>query len=222
MKKIYLFCLIFLVYSGISFAQNYNWITPNKTYLKMYLCEDGMYRIGQTDFTNAGISVAAIDPRTVKVFYKGNQIPVFFNGESDGVFGVSDYFDFYGVRNYGGITNTYDQNNSVVYNTNEYFNSYSDTSVYWIDWGGSFGIRYNSSAFTAAGNFTNQYFSDVIHLEKDYYYTQGENISATDYRFLNTEKFRGEGWYWSLIGNTQTLSDTFPLLCFIMFRRHLP
>ncbi len=209
MKKIFLFCLLFIVNSDISFSQNYNWITPNKTYLKMYLCEDGMYRIGQTDFTNAGISVAAIDPRTVKVFYKGNQIPLYFSGESDGVFGVSDYFDFYGSRNYGGITNTYDQNNTVTYTTNEYYNTYSDTSVYWIDWGGSFGTRYSISSFVSGAVYSNQYFNDALHLERDYYYSQGQNISTSDYGYLNTEKFRGEGWYWSKIGNTQTLSDTF-------------
>ncbi len=214
MKKIFSFCLFFTLCFNFAIAQNYNWITPNKTYLKMYLCEDGMYRIGQTDFTNAGIAVAPIDPRTVKVFYKGNQIPLYFNGESDGVFNVSDYFDFYGVRNYGGITNTYDQNNAVVWTTNEYFNSYSDTSIYWIEWGGINGIRYNTASLSSTGTFSNQYFSEVIHLEKDNYYTQGENISSTDYRFLNTEKFRGEGWFWSALGNSQTLSDTFstPLL----------
>ena len=105
MKKL----LLVFILLGFNFclAQNYNWITPNKDYLKLYIIQDGIYRINKIDFINAGVNPSSIDPRTVKVFYKGNQIPLFFYGESDGVFNDTDYFDFYGQRNYGGLTNTY-------------------------------------------------------------------------------------------------------------------
>lgn len=193
------------------YSQNYNWITPNKTYLKMYIADDGMYRINKADFLNAGIA-ETIDPRTIKLYNLGVQIPVYFSGQNDGVFDPSDYFDFYGSRNYGGPTKTYDHNNNLVYTTNEYYNSYSDTNVYWIEWGGSFGLRMSESAYSAPSNYLNQYFSDIVHLEKDKFYSQGETVDPfSDFRFLSTEKFRGEGWYWSVIGNNQTLSDTFSI-----------
>ncbi|MBL8005915.1 MAG: T9SS type A sorting domain-containing protein [Ignavibacteria bacterium] len=211
MKKPFLTIFIYCVLLNLAFAQNYNWITPNKTYLKMYLADDGMYRINQSDFTAAGVTTGNIDPRTVKLYNKGNQLPVFFSGESDGVFDAADYFDFYGTRNYGGLTTTYDQNNVFAYSTNEYFNLYSDTNVYWVEWGGSNGLRYSVSTYSSVTAFENQYHLKSIHLEKDYFYTQGENINASDYRFLNTEKFKGEGWFWSSLSNTQTLSDTFSL-----------
>ena len=105
MNKVFLLFLLFLPF--LSKAQNYNWITPNKDYLKLYVIDDGIYRINKSDFINAGVNPNTIDPRTVKVFYNGNQIPIFFYGESDGIFNDTDYFDFYGQRNYGGITNTY-------------------------------------------------------------------------------------------------------------------
>jgi len=136
MKKIIFLFLFSVFLLNNSFSQNYAWITPNKTYLKMYVAENGMYRINKTDFTNAGINTNSIDPRTVKLYSKGNQLPIFFSGEQDGTFDVSDYFDFYGTRNNGGLIPTYDHNNVVVYNTNEYFNQYSDTNVFWVDWGG--------------------------------------------------------------------------------------
>ena len=103
-------------------AQNYNWITPGQTYLKMYVVDDGIYRIDKNDFVNAGISVSSIDPRTIKLYYKGNQLPIYFNGEQDGVFNDTDYFDFYGQRNYGGLTKTYDVYDAVNYTTDEYYN----------------------------------------------------------------------------------------------------
>lgn len=211
MIKVIIFSFFSFIFINLSFAQNYSWITPGKTYLKMYLADDGIYRISSTDFTNAGIVLNTVDPRTLKVFNKGNQIPVFFSGESDGTFDAPDYFDFYGVRNYGGLTQIYDQNNNPSYTTNEYFNTYSDTNIYWVEWGGSNGLRYTVPSYTATNNFSNPYFYDLLHLEKDKFYYQGENISSNDYRFLNTEKFKGEGWYWTSLSNTQTSTDTFSL-----------
>ncbi|MBS1516779.1 MAG: T9SS type A sorting domain-containing protein [Bacteroidetes bacterium] len=202
--------LVFFSFAEISYTQNNpNWITPNRTYLKMYVINDGMSRINKNDFQNAGINTSGIDPRTVKVFNKGIQIPIFFSGEQDGVFNDNDFFDFYGTRNYGGIVNTYDANNNVVYTTNEFYNQYSDTNVYWVDWGGATGIRFQNSSYSVSGLFPDNYFIDKIHFEKDLIYAQGENAAANDYRFLSTEKFLGEGWYWKAMYNTQIQTDTF-------------
>jgi len=211
-KKSVCFLLIIFVFKcNFSLAQNFNWITPGKTYLKMYIINEGLTRINKVDFVNAGISTSTVDPRTVKVFNKGSQIPLFFQGESDGIFNDGDYFDFYGTRNYGGLTNTYNQNNNVIYVTNEYYNPYSDTNIYWIDWGGENGLRFLNTNYSVTVPYPLDYYFSTVHFEQDKIYSQGENISATDFRFLNTEKCAGEGWYWSLLSNNQTLSDTFSL-----------
>jgi len=205
-KPIY-FLAILLTISSLSFAQNYNWITPGRTYLKMYVAEDGIYRIGKTDFTNAGVPVSAIDPRTVKVYFKGSQIPIYFSGEQDGVFNDNDFFDFYGTRNRGGITKTYNESNIVAYTTNEFYNEYSDTNSYWIDWDGNQGMRFPTSSFTTLNSYPSDFFMQMLHFEKDKIYSQGQN--PNDIWFLNTEKYRGEGWYWSLLNDSGSVSDTF-------------
>lgn len=212
MLKTLLAFAVTLLLANQSQSQNYSWITPNKTYLKLYVADDGVYRISRTDFTNAGINTSGIDPRTVKVYNKGNQIPVFFQGESDGVFDANDYLDFYGIRNYGGISKTYNEDNSVVYSSNEYYDFYSDTNVYWIDWGGANGIRMQTSAYSTTTPFANGYYNDFVHLEKDKMYWIGEN-NAQNGNFTN-ERYKGESWYWNLLYNGQSLSDTFstPLL----------
>ncbi|MEP7146481.1 MAG: C25 family cysteine peptidase [bacterium] len=192
-------------------AQNYNWITPGKTYLKLYVIYDGMYRINKIDFTNAGINTSAIDPRTVKVLNGGTQIPIYFSGEQDGIFNDNDYLDFYGMRRKGGLDNVYNSNNQLFYVRNEYYNQYSDTNSYWIEWEGSNGLRYSTSSFTTSMLYPSPFFTDSLHFEKDKLYSQGENVSSTDYRYLNTERFSGEGWYWSILSNNQTLSDTFSI-----------
>ncbi|MEO8211141.1 MAG: C25 family cysteine peptidase, partial [bacterium] len=208
-KKTIYFLALLLTISSSSFAQGYNWIIPGKTYLKMYIAEDGIYRIGKTDFTDAGVPVATIDPRTIKVYFKGSQIPIYFSGESDGVFNDNDFFDFYGTRNRGGITKNYNESNAVSYTTNEFYNQFSDTNSYWVDWDGKNGLRFPTSSFTTLTPYLSDYFLEMLHFEKDKIYSQGENLGGNDTRFLNTEKCKGEGWYWSLLSSNGIVSDTF-------------
>jgi len=195
-KKIILLFL-FITPSLLS-AQNFNWITPGKTYIKLYITEDGMYRIDRNDFLNSGINPSTIDPRTVKLIFKGNQVPVYFQGEDDGVFNENDFFDFYGVRNAGGLTpyrNGF--TNTIAYTVDEYYNLYSDTSSYFIDWGGSPGIRYTIFTGSSSSVFPQNFISKSIHREQDNKYYLGETTNPnSDYRYFNTELAVGEGWFW--------------------------
>lgn len=206
--------MLMLFCSSLYSQSNPNWITPNKTYLKMYVIQDGMYRIDRNDFVNAGVNTATVDPRTVKLYYKGSEIPVYFTGQQDGTFDSGDYLDFYGERNYGGLSKVYDHLNNISYYVNEYYNQYSDTNVYWVDWGGANGLRYQDANYSTLSPYPSASFLDVVHLERDYYYNQGENFSSSDLRFLTTEKYRAEGWFWSRLSNGTTLSESFdiPLL----------
>lgn len=198
--KICILSTVYLFLTGLLFSQSFTWITPNKTYLKMYVSSDGIYRISRNDFTQAGINTSIIDPRTVKVYNKGIEIPVYFEGEQDGFFDVNDFIDFYGKRNYGGLTNTYLASYGPTitdYITDEYFNMYSDTNVYWIGWDGANGIRFSISAYTVQNEFPQNYFSEKIHFETDSLYSLGVTVNPnTDYRYFNNEKISGEGWYW--------------------------
>jgi hypothetical protein len=208
LKKTFLLGILFFLINT-AFSQNYNWITPNQTYLKLYISDDGIYRINKIDFTNAGINTGSIDPRTVKVYYNGNQIPAYFFGEQDGVFDDSDYLDFYGTRNYGGLTNYYDSYNQVSYTKDEYLNIYSDTSAYWIGWGGSNGLRYSDYGYTSSSTYPLDYYYSKYHFEKDLVYSLGESWSSSDYRNFSNDLFLGEGWYWRIMNFNNTQTDTF-------------
>ncbi len=192
-----------------SLAQDFSWITPNKDYFKLFVVEDAMYRISRSDFSNAGINTSLIDPRTLKVYNKGVQMPVFVQGESDGVFDATDYVDFYGTRNYGGPTIYYTVDNTPYYQKDEYNNMYSDTNVYWIGWDGDNGLRISPFEYTASVNYGSATFLERFHFEKDRVYSQGEKDGSTDYRFFNNELFQGEGWYWSSMYTNLMIQDTF-------------
>lgn len=199
-RKLSIYVWILMLSSVTGFAQNYNWIIPNKTYLKMYIAQDGIYRLTRNEFTQSGINTGNIDPRTVKLYYKGNEIPLYFEGEQDGSFDANDFIDFYGKRNYGGITTTYLASygpTTFDYSTDEYYNQYSDTSVYWIGWDGANGIRFVNSSFTTTTELPFSYSMEKIHFEIDSVYSLGQNLNVNaDFRFFNNEKISGEGWYW--------------------------
>ncbi|MBK9227110.1 MAG: hypothetical protein IPL67_08710 [Ignavibacteria bacterium] len=201
--------LLFVVINSSRAQSGYNWIVPNKAYLKLSVIEDALYRITKTDFTNAGVNTSTVDPRTVKVFNKGVQIPIYFEGETDGVFDNADYFDFFGTRTYGGNTKFFNQDNGLVYTKDEYYSPYSDTNVYWVEWGISNGIRYANASYTSAVPYSPDFYYDKLHFEKDRVYTQGERTDANDFRNFNNENFLGEGWYWTTMTANQFVTDTF-------------
>ncbi|CAN5670362.1 hypothetical protein BH10BAC5_BH10BAC5_14550 [soil metagenome] len=209
-EKIVLTAIFTLLFINIK-AQNYNWITPGKTYLKLQIIDNGIYRINKSDFQNAGISTTTIDPRTVKVLYKGNQLPVFFQGEGDGVFDDLDYFDFYGQRNNGGLIDFRDgYSNQILYSQFEYFNEYSDTSAYFVDWGGAVGIRYQNVSSTLNSTLYPQpYFLNKIHGEKDKIFSLGKTTNASsDFKYFSTERVEGEGWFWQQLVDNTSLVDS--------------
>ena len=209
MKYFVIFILLLICLCNIGFAQNYNWITPNQTYLKMYVVDDGIYRINKADFIAAGINTGTVDPRTVKIYYQGNQIPAFAYSESSGVFNDSVYFDFYGCRNYGGVTNSYNSGNQVTYTTDEYNNLYSDTNTYWIGWGGTFGLRYTNFTYSSGTNYSLNYFYKRLHFERDLVYSFGEHDNDNDFYNFNNEKYIGEGWYWQKLQYLNTITQIF-------------
>lgn len=213
MRVFYKLFLLLLLTEGI-FSQNYGWITPNKTYLKFSILDDGIYRINKSDFIQAGINVN-FDPRSVKVIYRGEQVPIYFEGENDGTFDDADFFDFYAERNYGGLTKTYKENLGVTvidYITDEYYNLYSDTAVYWVGWDGANGLRYPNTPLFSNTNYPLSYYFDKLHFEKDSVYSLGESYDHNqDFRYFNTEKVSGEGWYWKELLSNFVLAKNFSL-----------
>ncbi|MFQ6618902.1 MAG: hypothetical protein ACE5QV_09475, partial [Fidelibacterota bacterium] len=66
---------------------------------KIIIKREGIYKITRDWLEKAGIPTAVIDPRTVKIFNKGEEIPIYLKGDRDGKFDEGETWEIV-VRRY--------------------------------------------------------------------------------------------------------------------------
>ena len=71
------------------------WYNPETPWIKLDLDEDGLYRISP-DWLNAFANSAAIDPRSFRLFYLGQEQLLHVEGQADGRFDAEDFLLFHG------------------------------------------------------------------------------------------------------------------------------
>ncbi len=182
------------VTSGLLFKKKAgkNWYQSSQDYLKIFTIEDGIYHITNSDFINSGIPANQIDPQTFSMYYLGEPYPVYVYGEQDGQFDQTDYIEFFGKRNPG---------------NGQYYNDYSDSSVYWLTWGGELGKRMEFRSVTPKqGDEVTTYFHRE-HFEENNKYYNGDNLMA----IYTTDNTPGEGWIWGEILAGAVFNFTFQI-----------
>jgi uncharacterized repeat protein (TIGR01451 family) len=64
--------------------------------LKIFIEEDGLYRVTYQDLTNTGFPLSGVDPRRLSLSNRGSPVAIQVFGEEDGVFDAGDWLEFYG------------------------------------------------------------------------------------------------------------------------------
>lgn len=140
------------------------WINYGNTYVKIGVAQDGIYRFDYDDLYSLGVSVNEVNPQTFKLFNKGKLIPIYVQGENDSTFDPGNFIEFAGIRNMGENYRQISTNGEAY---KEYLGRYTDTTIYWLTWGGEGGLRVSISdgipEITAAD--TLKYYSELIHKE---------------------------------------------------------
>lgn len=131
--------------------------------VKIIVEEKGIYQITGRDLENAGIITANIDPTTFRLTNKGKDVAFFLTGEQDNSFDPDDYFEFWGERHEKTFLDEY---------PDQYADPFSDENVYWLEWGGSGGLRMvqeNGSLITSQPGQYNPsfYYSSTVHVEEN-------------------------------------------------------
>lgn len=150
---------------------------------KILVDRDGIYRIGYQDLVNAGIDPSNFDPRTLRLYHRGQQTPIYFRGQDDGIFDPDDYFEFYGQRARG---------------DSSYYHFYTDAEVYYLSWGGSFGARMieEDGAPSHPGAMAADYFTDTLHLERD----------SSFVRLKSPQSDQTDRWFWRRLDKDSSLT----------------
>ncbi|HEY3876721.1 MAG TPA: C25 family cysteine peptidase, partial [Candidatus Kapabacteria bacterium] len=93
---------------------------------RMYIRQSGIYHVTFSDLQNFGIDPSVIDPATLRIINKGQQIAVYvYDLHHDGAFHTDDYIEFYGAAElYQGTTNT-----------DFYFDPDTKNNIYFLVWG---------------------------------------------------------------------------------------
>jgi hypothetical protein len=98
----------------------------DSTAYRITVKEDGIYSLSYEYLQSQGVAVSAIDPKTVKMYNRGEQIPSYVYGARDNQFDSGDYIQFRG---------------EVYHGENHYYSPYTETNVYWLVSGGDIGMR---------------------------------------------------------------------------------
>lgn len=98
MKRILLLLLVIASIKGLSQTYNNEWINYNQTYYKFKVAVNGIYRISQPILASAGLG--SIPAEQFQLWRNGKQIPLYTTIQT-GVFGASDYIEFWGEMNDG-------------------------------------------------------------------------------------------------------------------------
>ncbi len=160
-------------------AQTYGneWIDFTKTYFKIKVGQEGIYRLTYDNLNNVGFPVSSIDPRRIQLYHRGVEVAIFVEGENDAVFNPTDYIDFYGQANDGTLdANLYQPASTQPHS---YYNLYSDTTAYFLTYNlvATNGKRMaTSTPFTGGAN-------DTYHLKENLTvysdnYSQGETQAS--------------------------------------------
>ncbi len=132
---------------------------------KVLVDHDGLYSITYDDLLAAGIAPEEIDPQTLKLYLQGSQIPLWVEGEWDGQFDAGDYILFFGTFARGTYT---------------YENLYTRTNVYWLDWGGSSGLRLPERSVAPGSAVLAEAYQARTHVEVDTVYEKFGFAPLTD------------------------------------------
>ena len=118
--------MLFWAYAG---AQTYNneWIDFSKTYYKFKVGSDGVYQIGESVLTAAGLQGA--DAASFQLWRNGVQVPLYTSVPS-GLLPANGYIEFYGRANDGKPDKPlYLQ---PTFQTDDHWSLYTDTAVYFL------------------------------------------------------------------------------------------
>ncbi len=163
--------------------------------LKILLLRDGLYRIYYDSLQHvADFPLEIIQSTTLQLSLKNEQQPIHVFDHGDGQFDSGDYFDFIGKQNY-------------FSGESQHYDPFTDINVYWLDWGGSNGLRFveESGALLGANPVRPNTFWDTVHIEED---NDFERLGQVD---TDEPSITRDHYFWTSVNSGATREVDFDL-----------
>ncbi len=172
----------------------------NKKYYKIRVTQDGIYRVSNSTLQAAGITGLAGDD--LILYHDGEAVPIFTS--TSGVFGGSDYFEFYGERNEGETEG--DIYLDPLFQPHPYRSLFNDTAVYFLTLNNSpvnpgTKPRFDNIPNNITGVSAELYNWSTARRTWQNQFSLGKPTEIANANFYNSHFDEGEGFVSSDFGN---------------------
>ncbi|MEQ1745135.1 MAG: C25 family cysteine peptidase [Saprospiraceae bacterium] len=117
------------MWNGTDTLYGNEWIDFSKTYYRIPVAEDGVYRIPFQALANAGFPVATTPAADLRLYRYGIQVPLF--STTDGPLGPQDFVEFLGEKNRDALDRHLFDNPDAD-NLNPWYSLITDTATYYL------------------------------------------------------------------------------------------
>lgn len=133
------------------------WTPPTPAY-KIVVDKDGIIQLSYSALQAAGLPVDSLNPKSFRLYWMGQEVPIQVDGESDNVFHSTDRILFYG-RNL----------DSLHYEGVWPDSKYTGENAYWLTYGGANGLRMAAKSSVGSGATAGPYVHKD-HQERNLFY----------------------------------------------------
>ncbi|WP_299754416.1 C25 family cysteine peptidase [uncultured Pontibacter sp.] len=104
------------------------WIDYSKTYHKLQVLENGLYKLDYTYLQ--GLGLENVNPQHLQLFRRGKEVAIYVAGEADGRLDAQDFVEFYGERNDGVLDKELYKN--PAHQVHQLHSMYTDSAAYFL------------------------------------------------------------------------------------------
>ncbi|MFN0015604.1 MAG: C25 family cysteine peptidase [Saprospiraceae bacterium] len=117
------------MWNGTDTLYGNEWIDFAKTYYRIPVADDGIYRIPYQVLADAGFPVATTPAADLRLYRYGEQVPLF--STTDGPLGPLDFVEFFGEKNRDGLDRHLFKDADAE-NLNPWYSLITDTAAYYL------------------------------------------------------------------------------------------
>ncbi len=107
------------------------WIDFSKTYYRISVAADGIYRVGYSALAEAGFPVGEAPADELRLYAFGQQVPIFTT--TDGLLKPQDFIEFFGEKNRNFLDHHLLENPAEA-ELNPLYSLFNDTAAYYLVW----------------------------------------------------------------------------------------